>query len=192
MKPDQEHGPRIQLGRGRPYSGEALAEVWRAVLSRHPAADWTKGRLLTLAVTLGVLIWAGGGIWGAVEAGLDVGPALDSLALDKPETDNGDGDRVEGRRRLGAGLRSDLFKVPTREKAKPGKGPTIGPAELLKLIELQGVMGGSNPRAMVLYKATNETVTVSVGDDLGEFEVMQIRDRSVVLKWRNEEFILSL
>ena len=31
-----------------------------------------------------------------------------------------------------------------------------------------------------------------VGDDLGEFKVMEIRSGSVVLKWRNELFELSL
>ena len=45
---------------------------------------------------------------------------------------------------------------------------------------------------MVQYKRTQEAVTVSVGDDLGEFQVVEIRERSVVLKWRDELFELSL
>jgi hypothetical protein len=45
---------------------------------------------------------------------------------------------------------------------------------------------------MVRYKRTGESVVVSVGDDLGEFKVAEIRKRSVVLSWRNELFELSL
>jgi hypothetical protein len=97
-----------------------------------------------------------------------------------------------GRSDTGPGLRPDLFMAPRPPKPKAPPAPKTNPVELLALIELQGVLGGSRPRAMIQYKRTRETVTVSVGDDLGEFQVVEIRERSVVLKWRDELFELSL
>ena len=89
-------------------------------------------------------------------------------------------------------LRNDLFNVPAAKKKVVRKTPKTNPAELLARIELQGIMGGSMPRAIVMYKHNRETITVSAGEDLGEFKVMEIRERSVVLKWRDELFELSL
>lgn len=91
-----------------------------------------------------------------------------------------------------ADLRDDLFTVPTAPKRVEREEPRTHPVDLLALIELQGIMGGKRPRAMVHFRKSQETVTVSVGDDLGEFEVVDIRERSVVLRWRDELFELSL
>ncbi|MCK9995629.1 MAG: hypothetical protein KAH56_05025 [Candidatus Krumholzibacteria bacterium] len=182
----------IQFGRGRPLSAEALKAIGRAVISKNPATDWTKGRVLTMGLSVLVLIWGLGGIFDLVV--LDPGEGLNKQGLVIEEAESG----TDGDTKVAAGantmerLRNDLFKVlkPTKNNTK--KQPRTNPVELLRLLELQGVLGGENPRALVFYKRTKKTVTVSVGDDLGEFEVMEIREKSVILKWRDELFELSL
>lgn len=189
------HEPRrdeeIRLGRGKLLSGRTLTSLGRAVTARAPVFLWAKGRLAALVLTALLALWALDGVLGLALSG--PGSRLGALGLVR---DDGGGDssgapagNVAG---SGPGLRDDLFAVPrTRQQEKP-KAPKTNPVELLRLIQLQGVLGGAHPKAMVLYKQTRETVTVSVGDDLGEFQVVEIRERSVVLKWRDELFEISL
>ena len=192
MSPRQTRKSPIQLGRGRPFSQEALGSIWQAIVSRNPATDWTKGRALIMVLTVMVVVWGFGGALTLLTTG--PGEGLDRVGLTSEGTDDGsDGQaQVAGRTQTSERLQNDLFKVPKPRRSNKKKEPKTNPVELLRLIELQGVLGGANPRAMVMYKRTKESVTVSVGDDLGEFEVMEIRERSVILKWREELFELSL
>ena len=114
------------------------------------------------------------------------------LIMADAEGADGSGDLEGAGQQAREKLRDDLFKIPKAQQETKPREPRTNPVELLRLIQLQGVLGGANPKAMVLYKQTKETVTVSVGDDLGEFQVVEIRERSVVLKWRNELFEISL
>ena len=182
----------IQFGRGRPLSKEALTALGRAVISKNPATDWTKGRVLTMGLTVLVLVWGLGGIFDLVVS--DPGEGLNNQG---PALEGAEGGSV-GDTKVAAGantrerLRNDLFKVLKPKKNNTKKEPKTNPVELLRLLELQGVLGGDSPRAIIFYKRTKKTATVSVGDDLGEFEVMEIREKSVILKWREELFELSL
>jgi hypothetical protein len=182
----------VELGAGRPYTRAALADLGAAVAGRGPVTDWVRYRLLSAVLMAVVLVWCAVAAVTRVTAG-DAGAPDGAVAA--PETavaaaaGEGGGARSAAAR---GGLRDDLFRAPqAKRKAEPTK-PRTNPVELLELIELQGVLLRSNPRAMVTYKRTGESVTVSVGDDLGEFKVMEIRERSVVLKWRDELFELSL
>lgn len=180
------------MGRGRLLSRESLRTLGRAITSRGPEADWAKGRLLLMVLTLAVLIWAVGGIieLSAADPTRETDSALlVAQGLDKPRQNQ---EKVTGGNPADERLRNDLFKVAKPKVDNRKKEPKTNPAELLRLLELQGVLGGDNPRAIVFYKRTKETITVSEGDGLGEFEVMEIRERSVILKWREELFELSL
>lgn len=70
--------------------------------------------------------------------------------------------------------------------------PKTNPTALLELITLKGLVGGTTPRAIVYHKRTKETYTVTVGENIGEFTVEAITARSVVLKWQEESFELTL
>jgi hypothetical protein len=186
----QEEEPR--LGRGRLLSAATLRSVVRAVLARGAVLGWAKAQVVIMVLSVWLVVW---GVVSLAELAFSgYGDRADSLGLIKADAEGGDGqaELADGAGQPRDRLRSDLFLVPrTQEAAKP-KAPKTNPVELLRLIQLQGVLGGSNPKAMVLYKQTRETVTVSVGDDLGEFEVVEIRERSVILKWRDELFEISL
>ncbi len=166
---------------------------WRALAAAGPAADHARARALVMTLSTLAVAWTLG--------------AAAVMLLERPDTPRAGGGRPDaaampeqsaaaaGRGaapRAGAMLRADLFDAPKPRKAVAKAAPKTNPVELLALIELQGVLGGDVPRAMVRYKRTGESVVVSVGDDLGEFKVAEIRKRSVVLSWRNELFELSL
>ena len=182
----------IRPGRGRPSSREALAVLWRAARSRNPATDWTKGRLLVMVVTVLILLRGLGGLFDLVVPVLGEGTGRYDAVMQDVQSEPDSGAQVTGPAQTRERLRSDLFKVPTPRKQDTKKAPKTNPIELLRLLQFQGVLGGENPRAIVYYKRTKQTVTISVGDDLGEFKVMEIRERSVILKWRDELFELSL
>jgi hypothetical protein len=164
---------------------------WRAVTASGPVADRARAGLLVTVLWTVVAVWT---LAAAAPLVLD-GRGADGAA--GSPTPGADGDiaaapsATAGPRR-GPALRSDLFDAPAPRKAAAKVEPKTNPVELLALIELQGVLGGDAPRAMVRYKRTGEAVIVSAGDDLGEFKVAEIRKRSVVLSWRNELFELSL
>ena len=150
------------------------------------------GRVLTMGLSVLVLIWGLGGIFDLVVS--DPGKELNnrSLILEGAQSGSDGNTKVAEESHSRERLRNDLFKVLKPKKNNTKKKPKTNPVELLRLLELQGVLGGERPRAIVFYKRTKKTVTVSVGDDLGEFEVREIREKSVILKWRDELFELSL
>lgn len=171
-------------------SKTTMAALWQAVVSKSPTYDWAKSRVLILIVTIVALIWATNGI---VNLMSPVDGTYESENLTERNEVGPDGQTLNNDQSLMVGrLRNDLFKIPKTKKENTRKTPKTNPVELLGLIELQGVLGGKTPKAIILYKRTQKTSTVSVGDDLGEFMVVEIRDRSVILKWRDELFELSL
>lgn len=182
----------IKLGRGRPFSRDALKVLWMAVISKSSANDWVKGRVIAMIFSTLILIWALSGVMDLVSPGMSVEIAPTELMAAGLEIGSEQDILSSEQSSSNIKLRNDLFKILKPEKEKEKKAPQTNPVELLALIELQGVLGGRSPRAIVLYKRTKKTSTVSVGDDLGEFKVVEIRDRSVILKWREELFELSL
>ena len=186
------HRTRIRFKKGRSLSGLALVAGLRVALSNSPALDWAKGQLVILVFSI---LLVGLGLVGvyalAVQGegrGMGDAPQLPEQLVSESGNNTRSGVGAGGNERL----RNDLFKVPVVKKKVDRKEPKTNPVELLRRIELQGIMGGSNPRAIVQYRHNKETITVSAGDDLGEFKVVEIRERSVILKWRDELFELSL
>ena len=145
-----------------------------------------------MGLTVLVLVWGLGGIFDLVVSDPGAGLNNQGLVLEGAESGSDGDTKVAAGANTRERLRNDLFKVLKPKKNNTKKEPKTNPVELLRLLELQGVLGGDSPRAIVFYKRTKKTVTVSVGDDLGEFGVMEIREKSVILKWRDELFELSL
>lgn len=182
----------VRLGGGPAFSWDGFDALRRVLSSRSPVLDTAKSQLLIAAVFCVLLVL---GVWGVVRlAWPSYGVAQDQPAEVVAEMQN-DETRISGEtgvKERPVRLRDDLFRAPQPKKTETRKQPQVNPAKLLEQIELQGVIGGARPRAMVMYKNSNETVTISAGDDLGEFQVIEIREGSVVLKWRDELFELSL
>lgn len=182
----------VRLGSGPALSPEALGALGRVIASRSPVLDTAKSQLL-IAAAFCLLVALGA--WGVARlVWPSYGMAPDETRMIAAE---GEGEAAEnpGEARVKerpAALRDDLFRAPQPKKTETRRQPRVNPVKLLEQIELQGVIGGARPRAMVMYKNSNETVTISAGDDLGEFQVMEIKEGSVVLKWRDELFELSL
>lgn len=161
------------------------------VVTRGAVADWRRVRALRMALTvvLGVAV-AAYGMVAVVDATRSVSGARAQDVPSSLEDDRADAAPTDAP--PSEALRDDLFTAAGARPVIEREKPRTNPAELLALIELQGVIGGARPRAMVHFRQSQETVTVSVGDDLGEFEVIELRERSVVLRWRDELFELSL
>ena len=192
MNSETEQGTRILLGTGRPLSRDSLIALRRIVVSRSPALDWAKGQMVVAVFALVLLAACVAGVLRLALPEMGAGTRNVPGEVSETVADAQDGDEAGNRSGAAPRLRDDLFRIPVVERPVVRQEPKINPVQLLRQIELQGVIGGNNPRAMVLYKSTNETVTVSAGDDLGEFQVVEIKERSVVLKWRDEMFELSL
>ena len=165
-------------------------DLRQRLATRGPLADTVRLRFGRMVMTTVLLGWIGTRL---ISLSSDAVLPAPGEAAPPPRsestTDSGDVMRPED---SAASLRDDLFGVPRPSRTIEPKKPRTNPMELLETIELQGVMGGDRPRAMMMYRKTQETVIVSEGDGLGEFEVIEIRERGVVLKWREELFELSL
>lgn len=182
----------VEPARCRPLSAEALKTLWSLSRPTSPLAAWLRARALLMVASVAVLVWCAAAVGSLGLASLRTRPGGGRAVVGATSEALTGGRLDAGQAASGAALRPDLFAVPRAAPARAPQQPRTNPVELLGLIELQGVLGGTRPRAMVMYAKTRETVTVSVGDDLGEFKVMEIRERSVVLTWRDELFELSL
>ncbi len=169
----------------------ALVLWWQIGLGRVSCPTWIriKAANVVLSGLLGVAVIGGG--WWFVNMGLmqDAESLLPNIEVEEateieatPETDMVD---------LDVFRRSSLFSS-LRRSDRSSREPRTNPVELLEMLELKGVLGGENPRAIIVYKQTRQAHTVFVGDMLGEFEIMEIKPRSVMLKWREDTFELSL
>lgn len=85
--------------------------------------------------------------------------------------------------------RSTLFRSPV---VRPQPKPSAVVPDLANELQLNGVIGGDNPQAIIFHKRTQQIHSVRVGQRFGEFEVVEIRPMRVVLKWRDETFELSI
>ncbi|MFQ5600129.1 MAG: hypothetical protein ACE5G2_06205 [Candidatus Krumholzibacteriia bacterium] len=86
---------------------------------------------------------------------------------------------------------SRLFGRPVkRDPAPRRKKATL--AELAAQVELRGVVGGENPKAILTNQATNRIHHLSKGQFIGELEILEISPHSVLLGWKGETLRLFL
>ena len=70
-------------------------------------------------------------------------------------------------------------------------GVTVG-ANLIKDINLLGVISGASPQAIIEDKNSQKTYYVNKGQMIGEFQVEEIGDGKVILNYSGQKFELSI
>lgn len=65
-------------------------------------------------------------------------------------------------------------------------------ADLIKNINLVGVVAGDNPQAIIEDKSTQKTYYLNKGQFLGEFQVDDIQEGKVILNYQGQRFELHL
>ena len=70
-------------------------------------------------------------------------------------------------------------------------GVTVG-ANLIKDINLLGVISGANPQAIIEDKKSQKTYYVNKGQMIGEFQVEDISDGKIILNYGGQRFELSI
>lgn len=82
-----------------------------------------------------------------------------------------------------------MFRAPAVRRA-PRQSAIV--PDLGNELQLNGVVGGDDPRAIIYHKRTQQVHSVRVGQQFGEFEVIEIHPMKVILKWRDETIELSM
>ena len=136
--------------------------------------------LSAVAITLAVR-------WSLAEVELVADPPALSASVEEAPTSQEVGQADES-----AKLRADLMRQrPQRRADRSRETATVAP-EVAKQLQLQGIVGSDPPRAILLELQSHQTHTVSVGQRVGAFEVVEIADSKIILKWRDELFELGL
>ena len=68
---------------------------------------------------------------------------------------------------------------------------TVG-ADLIKDINLLGVISGDSPQAIIEDKKSQKTYYVTIGQLIGEFQVEDIGDGKIILNYSGQRFELSI
>lgn len=83
-----------------------------------------------------------------------------------------------------------IFSSPTAQETQ---GPSSGvDIDLIKDINLVGIISGENPQAIIEDKKTQKTYYLSKGQFIGEFQVEDIREGKVILNFRGQRYELYL
>lgn len=106
--------------------------------------------------------------------------------------------RTGSRQSIGPGSRPSLgrpglFSLPTA-RSPVRSGPSLralAEAQREKL-SLVGIRGGGDPVAILQDRSTGETAEARVGERVHGVEIVEIRDRSVLLSYEGETFQLPL
>lgn len=70
--------------------------------------------------------------------------------------------------------------------------PPLAAGPAAPKLRLQGIVFGEAPRAYVVDEATNQTMTVRVGDQLGPVAIREIHERSVTIEQEDQRYELRL
>lgn len=89
---------------------------------------------------------------------------------------------IKNKQIFGAGAATQL----TQES-----GATVG-ANLIKDINLLGVISGANPQAIIEDKKSQKTYYVNKGQMIGEFQVEDIGEGKIILNYGGQKFELSI
>lgn len=68
----------------------------------------------------------------------------------------------------------------------------IDPADILKDINLLGIVSGEKPQAIIEDKKTQKTYFLNKGDSFGQVKVLEIKEGKVLLDYRGKNFDLFL
>jgi type II secretory pathway component PulC len=79
--------------------------------------------------------------------------------------------------------------VPSAGVSGPASGVA---ADLVKDINLVGIISGVNPQAIIEDKKTQKTYYLNKGQFIGEFQVEDIQDGKIILNYNGQRFELHL
>ena len=65
-------------------------------------------------------------------------------------------------------------------------------ADLIKKINLVGIIAGENPQAIIEDKDARKTYSVTKGQAIGEFRVEDIQEGKIILEYRGQRYELSI
>lgn len=84
----------------------------------------------------------------------------------------------------------DIFSSPIiQETPKPLNQVT---PDLIKDINLLGILSGENPQAIIEDKKAQKTYYLNKGQFIGEFQVMDIKEGKIILNFNSQTFELNL
>lgn len=163
---------------------------WWDLLTRRQTADWW---IWVRALNSPIILVAVTGLavaWFSRPTGVDM---PESGTPSGPLEWQAQGSRASGLPTSGAQLSgSTLFGAAGKSRARPTSEHNVTLAELSKGLQLQAIIGGNNPRAVIFNSETNQTHQVSAGQFIGDIEVRGIGTTTVELGWKDETIQLSL
>ena len=80
-------------------------------------------------------------------------------------------------------------RVASGEAEKPISGANV---DLVKDINLVGIITGDNPQAVIEDKKTQKSYYVTKGQSVGDFQVEEIQEGKIILNYMGQRFELSL
>ena len=86
-----------------------------------------------------------------------------------------------------------IFGVPTEiETRAPAVAMGNGASESLNDINLQGIISGENPQAIIVDKKTQKTYYVTQGQFIGEFRIVDIQEGKIIISYKGQKFEIYL
>lgn len=190
-------GNDLEVLRGKsrlPFSlhlGRPMLQWWDLLTGKEPADWWIRIRGLNGPLWLLAVAGLAAGIWWyrqpirvdlpVVEAG--------SAPAEARRQDRG----APGLPAAGSQLRGKtLFEAQRQPRARAASERNVTLTELSKGLQLQAIIGGDKPRAVIFNSATNQSQQVTAGQFIGEIEVKSIGTTTVELGWKGESIELSM
>jgi type II secretory pathway component PulC len=91
--------------------------------------------------------------------------------------------------REGIGNRQIFSSAPTQGTGIPASGINVN---IMKDINLVGIISGENPQAIIEDKKTQKTYYVTKGQFIGEFQIEDIQEGKIILNYNGQRFELYL
>lgn len=88
-------------------------------------------------------------------------------------------------------LNSNNLEERTRDDSSESSG-NIDTTDIIKDINLLGIVSGQNPQAVIEDKKTQKTYFLNQGDSFGQTRVLEIKEGKVVLDYKGKNFELFL
>jgi type II secretory pathway component PulC len=85
--------------------------------------------------------------------------------------------------------RQIFSSVSGQELGQPASGVSV---DLIKDINLVGIISGENPQAVIEDKKTQKTYYVTKGQFIGEFQIGDIQEGKVILDYKGQRFELYM
>lgn len=88
--------------------------------------------------------------------------------------------------------RKQIFSSESPEITKPAETGDLKGTELIRELNLLGIISGDDPQAIIEDKKIHKTFFLRKGDFVGEFQVEEIGEGKVILNYQGQKFDLFL